>query len=100
MKTRYRKVIRDLTHDYAKNLMLVLAIAIGVWGIGAILGGYAVIKREMTGNYVSTIPASATIELEDSIPVSLINSIKKIPGIKEAERHATLLARMKVGDRW
>lgn len=100
MKTRYRKVIRDLMHDYAKNLMLVLAIAIGVWGIGAILGGYAVIKREMTGNYVSTIPASATIELEDSIPVSLINSVKKIPGIKEAERHATLLARMKVGDRW
>gem|GEM_PF-3750584 len=35
MKTRYWKVIRDLTSDYSKNLMLVLAIALGVFGIGS-----------------------------------------------------------------
>jgi putative ABC transport system permease protein len=80
--------------------MLVLAIAIGVWGIGAILGGYSVIKREMTDNYMGTVPASATIEMEDSISTLLIDSVKQFPGIKEAERHATLLARMKIGDRW
>ncbi|OQP66331.1 hypothetical protein A3860_12570 [Niastella vici] len=100
MKTRYRKVVRDLTHDYSKNLLLVLAITIGIWGIGSILGGYGVIKREMRDNYMGTVPASATIELEDSISVSLIDSVKQLPGIKEAERHATVLARMKVGDRW
>src|SRR6266496_6257324 len=100
MKTRYWKVIRELTFDYRKNIMLVLAIALGVWGIGSILGGYSVIRREMTDNYRGTIPASATIELEDSISTRLIDSVKKLPGIKEAERHATILARMKVGDRW
>ncbi|MDX2048472.1 MAG: ABC transporter permease [Chitinophagaceae bacterium] len=100
MKTRYRKVIRDLTHDYAKNFMLVLAIAIGVCGIGSIMGGYSVIKREMTDNYMGTVPASATIELEDSISASMAGSIKKLPGIKEAERHATVTARMKIDDRW
>ena len=100
MKTRYWKVLRDLTYDYAKNFMLVLAIAVGVWGIGSILGGYSVIKREMTDNYMATVPASATIELEDSISINIVDSVKKIPGIKEAERHATLLARMKIGDRW
>jgi putative ABC transport system permease protein len=80
--------------------MLVIAIAIGVWGIGSILGGYEVIRREMNDNYRSTMPASATIELEYNISASLIDSIKKIPGIREAERHATVLARMKIGDRW
>ena len=100
MKTRYRKVLRDLTQDYTKNIMLVIAIAIGVWGIGSILGGYEVIRREMNDNYRSTMPASATIELEDNISAKLIDSIKKIPGIREAERHATVLARMKIGDRW
>src|SRR5437016_2131670 len=100
MKTRYRKVIRELTVDYRKNIMLVLAIAVGVWGIGSILGGYSVIKREMADNYRGTIPASATIELADSISTGLIDSVKHFPGIKEADRHATLLARMKVGDRW
>lgn len=100
MQTRYSKVLRDLTSDYSKNFMLVLAIAIGVFGIGSILGGYSVIKREMTDNYMSTVPASATIELEDSITKELVDMVKQFPGIKEAERHATLVARMKVGEKW
>lgn len=100
MQTRYYKVIRDLTSDYSKNFMLVLAIAIGVFGIGAIMGGYSVIKREMTDNYKSTMPASATIEIEGQFTKETVDSVKLISGIAEAERHATLLARMKVGEKW
>jgi putative ABC transport system permease protein len=80
--------------------MLVIAIAIGVFGIGSILGGYSVIKREMTANYLGTNPASATIEIEGNISKEQVDSVKKFPGIREAERHATLNARMKVGDKW
>jgi putative ABC transport system permease protein len=100
MKIRYMKVIRDLTSDYAKNLMLVLAIAIGVFGIGSILGGYSVLNREMAANYKGTVPASATIEVESAITKELLDSVKRLPGIKDAERHATLTARMKVGEKW
>jgi putative ABC transport system permease protein len=100
MKTRYYKVIRDLTSDYSRNLMLVIAIAIGVFGIGSILGAYSVIKREMATNYLGTNPASATIEIEGNISKAQVDSIKNFPGIREAERHATLTARMKVGDKW
>jgi putative ABC transport system permease protein len=100
MKPRYRKVIRDLTSDYSKNLMLVLAIAIGVFGIGSILGGYAVISREMTSNYMSTEPASATIELDGNISSTLLDSVRTFPGIKKAEKRATIVGRMKVNERW
>jgi putative ABC transport system permease protein len=92
--------MRDLTSDYPRNLMLVIAIAIGVFGIGSILGGYSVIKREMTANYLGTNPASATIEIEGNISKAQVDSVKKFSGISEAERHATLIARMKVGDKW
>jgi len=94
------KVVRDLTSDYSKNLMLILSIGIGIFGIGAILGGYSVIKREMTQNYVSTVPASATIEMEQHISTALLDSVKRFSGVKEAERHATMVVRMKVGDKW
>lgn len=100
MRTRYLKVLRDLTSDYGKNFMLVLAIAIGLFGIGVILGGYSVINREMKKNYMGTIPASATLEMRDSIPSELMESIRSFPGIKDAERHATIVARMKVGEKW
>ena len=98
--TRFLKVIRDLTSDYPKNFMLVLAIAIGVFGMGSILGGYTVLDREMKSNYGGTNPASATLELDTSISTELLDSVRAFPGIKIAERHATLIARMQVGHRW
>ncbi len=100
MRPRYMKVIRDLTSDYSKNLMLVLAIAIGVFGIGSIFGGYAVISREMNSNYMSTEPASATIEIDGSISPTLLDSVRTFPGIKKAERRSTIVGRMKVNERW
>lgn len=100
MNIRLLKVIRDITSDYAKNLMLVLAIAIGVFGIGAILGAYSVLTREMSSNYLGTNPASATLETGSAISTGLLDSVRHFPGIQEAERHATVSARMKVGDKW
>ncbi|RYF72613.1 MAG: ABC transporter permease, partial [Cytophagaceae bacterium] len=89
MKTRYLKIRRDLTLDYPKTIMLVLAIAVGIFGIGSILGGYAVVKREMATNYLGTLPASATIELKSAISRALVDSVKTLPGIREADRRAT-----------
>ncbi len=100
MQTRYRKVIGDLKADYAKNFMLVLSIAIGIFGIGSILGGYSILRREMKDNYLSTLPASATIETEGNIAEALIDSVEQLPGIEAAERHATVTARMQVEGKW
>jgi len=94
------KVIRDLTSDYAKNLMLVLAIAIGVFGIGSILGSHSVLTREMSSNYLSTEPASATIAIEGNISNELLDSVRIFPGVSKAERRATITGRMKVNERW
>jgi len=100
MKTRLSKIIRDLTTDGLKNSMLALAIALGIFGVGAILGGYGVIKREMRQNYMGTAPASATIELEQDIPDSLLDSINVMPGVRRAERLATITGRMKITGKW
>jgi putative ABC transport system permease protein len=94
------KVVRDLTSSYSRNLMLVLAISVGVFGIGSILGAYKVINREMATNYLSTEPASATIEFEGTISKELLDRVKALPGIRSAERRATITGRMKVENRW
>lgn len=100
MRTRYLKVLRDLGADYAKNFMLVMAIAIGVFGTGTILGSYAILNREMSDNYNSTHPASATLAFEENVSTALVDSVRKFPGIEAAERRATPSGRMKIGDRW
>ncbi|RRB04930.1 ABC transporter permease [Larkinella rosea] len=100
MKIRYWKILRDLTSDYLKNAMLVLAMALGLFGVGCALGAYAVLNREVARNYQETRPASATIEMEGGISRELVDRVKTLPGITDADRRATLLARMKVHDKW
>jgi len=101
MSPRFIKVFRDLTTDKVKSIMLTLAIAIGVFGLGTILGAYAVLTREMARNYMGTQPASATIKVEDGcIDQNLLEGVRKMPGILQAERHATVLSRMKIGNDW
>jgi putative ABC transport system permease protein len=97
---RYRKVLRDLTSNAARTTMLIAAIAIGLLALGVILGAYTVIKREMKANYMATAPASATLEVEDSISLSTLAYARTFPGVLDAERHATIVARMKVQERW
>src|SRR5690606_25297493 len=68
--------------------------------IGSILGAYSVLVREMADNYLGSNPASATIELEYPVTRKLVDSVKTLAGIRDAERHSTVSARMKVGDKW
>ena len=51
MRPRFIKVIRDLKSDYTKSVLLVLAIAIGVFGVGSILGA----TQSLRGKWRTTI---------------------------------------------
>ncbi|MGC3943091.1 MAG: ABC transporter permease [Chryseolinea sp.] len=100
MTIRLRKVARDLSLEYGRSMMLVTAIFIGASAVGVILGAYAVLKREMKVNYMATVPASATLEVADSISVDALAAASNFKGIKLADRRATIIARMKADNRW
>jgi putative ABC transport system permease protein len=100
MTIRLRKVVRDLSLEYGRSAMLITAIFIGASAVGIILGAYAVLKREMKVNYMATVPASATLEVNDSLSVDVVAAAKSFEGITLAERRTTIVARMKVENRW
>ncbi|MBI5177939.1 MAG: FtsX-like permease family protein [Nitrospinae bacterium] len=100
MFLRYKKIVNDLATDPVKSLLLVLAVAIGVFGIGTTLGAYAVLNREMARNYMGTHPAQATIMVDKGLDRAAVERVKTVPGIVEAERRATAEARMKIGGEW
>ncbi|HSP17180.1 MAG TPA: FtsX-like permease family protein [Thermoanaerobaculia bacterium] len=100
MRTRFLKVLRDLKINLAKNAMLAAAIMIGVLAVGTILGAYAVLTREMARNYLGTSPAEATIKVQGEITPRLVAEVRGLDGVSIAERHATLLGRMKIDQDW
>jgi putative ABC transport system permease protein len=99
---RLKKIVREIVQDPAKNLMLVLAIALGVFGIGTMLGAYSVLTRTMAENYMGTRPASATIEVDPTrgLDPAVVDEVRHLPGIAQADRRATLTARMQVNGAW
>jgi putative ABC transport system permease protein len=92
---RWKKLFRDLQSMQGRMAMMVIAIAVSIFGVGMILGAYTILRREMSRNYLGTNPASAFIEL-DHVDDALVKTVSKRPGISEAEATSWVVARAEV----
>jgi len=56
---RWRKVLRDLWLHKSRTVLVVLAIAAGIAGAGAVLNTWALVRRVTREQYLASNPASA-----------------------------------------
>jgi len=99
LSPRWRKLLGDLSESRQRTAAMVIALAVGIFGVGTMLGAYSILTREIERNYRSTDPASATLELA-SVDDALAAEVRKFPGIADAEARASILSRVRVGDDW
>jgi len=94
---RWKKIIRDLQAARGRMAMMVIAIAVSIFGVGMILSAYTILSREMSRNYLGTNPASAFIELDRvDDALALARAVSQRPGISEAEAGSWVVARAEV----
>jgi putative ABC transport system permease protein len=99
-RPRWSKLRRDIVVASGRMAMMVLAIAAGVTGVGAVLSSSSILSREISRNYLDTTPAAATLEV-DRLDDALIQQVRQRPGITDVEARATVTAQAKVGpDQW
>ena len=97
---RWRKIWRDLWENEMRTLMAVLAIAIGVFGVGSIMTTYAILTREINTNYMGTTPASAKLYVE-GVDRELATAVSHLPDIATAQVRRVIQARVQFGpDEW
>ena len=99
IRPRVRKVLRDVWHHKARTMLVVLAIAIGIVGAGAVLNTWSLLRRVTREGYLATNPASATIRT-DSIDAALLDRVRRLPGIDEVQARRTVYGRALVGGTW
>ena len=92
---RWQKMLRDLWIAKGRMVMMVIAIAVGIFGVGTILSAYTILTREISRNYLSTKPASALLEL-DKVDQALVESVRHRPGIADAEASSSVMARIEI----
>jgi putative ABC transport system permease protein len=84
MTAARHKILRDLSEEGTRTVLVVFACAAGIAGFLAVLACYAVLTREMNRSYLATRPASATLRL-DSIDTGLMTAVRADPAIDAAE---------------
>jgi putative ABC transport system permease protein len=100
ISTPWRKALRDLWLNKARTLLVVLAIAVGVFGLGLVLDSYAILTREMNENYQRTNPASATL-YTGPLDSATLEAVGALPQIAEVEARRMIVGRIQTGqDEW
>lgn len=96
MRPRWHKVLRDLYHNRTRTALVVLSIAVGVFAFGTIMAARIVITRELRDSYLAINPVGATIT---TTPFSeeLLDAVRRVPGVAEAEGRRVVAARVQVG---
>ncbi len=90
------KALRDLWENKARALLVLLALIVGVVGVGTVAVTYSILPREMDRNYLGTEPASATLYM-DGVDEGLVKEAAAAPGIAAAEARSEIVGRFKVG---
>ena len=100
MSPRWQKLLRDVSQARGRLLMMVVAIAAGVFAVAAISTAYTILKRDIARNYLSTNPAAALLEV-DRLDETLLAGVRRQPGITWAEAAGRLTGRIEVRpDEW
>ncbi len=94
--TRWRKSMRDLWLNKTRTILIVLAMTIGVFGIGLVANSYSILMRELDKNYLRTNPASATL-WTGPINDNLVQAVRNLPQIGDAEARRMVEGRIQVG---
>jgi putative ABC transport system permease protein len=98
LSPRYTKVRRDLWVARSRIAMMLLAITLSLTAVGTVLTTKAINDRELHANYLSTNPASATIEVQGALDPSLLDAVRAQPGVRGAAARRTLSARIRATD--
>ena len=97
---RWRKVLRDLSSNKTRTVLVVLSIAVGVFAVGMIAGSQAILTRDLSAGYQAVNPASATLATEP-FDDDLVEAVRGMREVSAVEGRRSFNVRVKVGaDEW
>lgn len=96
LSPRWKKIAGDIVQNQGRLVMMVVAIAAGVFAVAAISTADIILSRELHRSYVATNPATALLNVEH-LDAAAAAGARQQPGIAWAEAGARLSGRVQVG---
>ena len=96
-----RKILNDLWLNKTRTMLIVLTIAIGVFAVSTISRSGEILLRDLTLSYASVNPANSILTTNRPFHDDLVEAIRELPGVHEAEGQHSLFVQVHVGpDEW
>lgn len=97
---RWRKVFRDLWRNKLRTLLIVLAIAVGVFMSGVMGISQSILKSELNAVYMATNPAHIEMTISP-FDDDLLNAVRGMREVAYAEARALFAVSLQTGpDEW
>ena len=93
---RWRKVLRDIWSNKTRTMLVVLSIAAGIFAIGTINATQIILAHDLDTVYATIDPPSAVIGVSP-FKEDVLEAIRAMPEIKEADARRTLGVRVRTG---
>jgi len=91
----FKKAYSDLRSSPGRTLLVILALAVGLWGVGGILVSYTILTKDLSENFTKTRPAHAILTSKDFGRLNL-TALQGRPEIESAEFRDLSLQRIEV----
>ncbi|MCJ7712198.1 MAG: hypothetical protein MUQ32_15355, partial [Chloroflexi bacterium] len=95
---RWRKVRGDLGQYRARTALVVASIAIGTFAVGTTAGAEALLRSNLEQGFAATRPAAATLFTGTGFDRELVDVIRGMPGVDEAEGRRSVVVRLLADD--
>jgi len=97
LRPRWRKVLGDLWSNKTRTILVVLSIAVGVFAVGMIAGSQEMLAHDMSVANDASNPVSASINTEQPFDDELVQTIRRMPGVDDAEGRSTTVFQVGAG---
>ena len=99
LSLRLRKVLRDLASNKSRTMLVVVAIAVGVFALSLTFRTQALLSANMIQQYREIEPAEITLTAPP-FGAPLVEAIGKMPGVRAAAGRYRFQVRVRVGAEW
>jgi len=100
MNRLFKKAFNDLRGRPARSVLVIIALIVGMWGIGSIAVSYTVLKNDLSENYLKTSPGHVILVSQSFNKLDL-DQFRQRPEIASAEFRDFSIERVEVHkDQW
>ena len=96
-KPRWRKMLRDLWINKTRTTLVVLSLAVGVFNVSFMINTESLLRSAFQREYAAVNPSSATLIVPQGFDADLVDAIRRMPAIEEAEGRRSVNVRLRVG---